>query len=624
MPAHPVSTYRLQIRAGFDLDAAAAVTGYLADLGVDTAYVSPLLQSTRGSDHGYDVTDVTRVDADRGGPEGLARFSAAARDAGLGVLADIVPNHMGISQPRENPWWWDVLTHGRSSAHADAFDIDWEVGEGRIRVPVLGAPLDEVIGDIRIDPAPAPESPTGLARYFEHILPLAPGSVGEGDDLATADGVRSVLERQHWELRFWQDEATDLNYRRFFAVTTLAAVRVERPEIFDATHAEVLRWVREGLVDGLRVDHPDGLADPGGYLARLAEATGGAYVLVEKILERSAHEPGAEPSEALPAWWATAGTTGYDALAEIDRVLVDPNGEQPLTALDGVLRGTVPVWGDMIHDTKRMIADTIQVSEIRRLVRGLPEPVADAEDALAELLACFPTYRSYLPAGIEDLHHAAREAERRRPDLADAIRTLVPVLSDATLEVTRRFEQTTGPVMAKGVEDTAFYRYTRLGSLTEVGGDPVVHEASKAPARSVGVDDHRPAALGHRGVLGDRQREADVLGAGDLGDAVVIEFDGPTVLDLSVGPSAGLEDRRRECAVDFMEPGVGRVRATAALQTRLRGAGRDRAVAAQGQGPGRAGRLLPGHRAQARHGGGRIVGGEDRCHEHVHRGGLLL
>ena len=478
MPAHPVSTYRLQIRAGFDLDAAAAVTGYLADLGVDTAYLSPLLQSTRGSDHGYDVADVTRVDADRGGPEGLARFSAAARDAGLGVLADIVPNHMGISQPVENPWWWDVLTHGRSSAHAEAFDIDWDFGEGRIRVPVLGAPLDDVIGDIRIDPAPAPESSTGLARYFEHILPLAPGSVREDDDLATADGVRSVLERQHWELRFWQDEATDLNYRRFFAVTTLAAVRVERPDIFDATHTEVLRWVREGLVDGLRVDHPDGLADPGAYLARLAEATGGAYVLVEKILERSAHEPGAEAPEALPAWWATAGTTGYDALAEIDRVLVDPNGEQPLTALDGVLRGTVPVWGDMIHDTKRMIADTIQVSEIRRLVRGLPEPVADADDALAELLACFPTYRSYLPAGIEDLHHAAREAERRRPDLADAIRTLVPVLSDATLEVTRRFEQTTGPVMAKGVEDTAFYRYTRLGSLTEVGGDPAVFALS--------------------------------------------------------------------------------------------------------------------------------------------------
>ncbi|GAA1946318.1 malto-oligosyltrehalose synthase [Microbacterium aquimaris] len=478
MPAHPVSTYRLQIRAGFDLDAAAAITGYLADLGADAAYLSPLLQSTRGSDHGYDVTDPTRVDAARGGPEALERFSEAAREAGLGILADIVPNHMGISKPQENPWWWDVLTHGRASVHAEAFDIDWAFGDGKVRVPVLGAPPAEAIGDIRVDPTPTPESATGLARYFDHILPLAPGSVHDTDDLTSADGVRAVLDRQNWELRFWQDEAAELNYRRFFAVTTLAAVRVERPEVFDAAHAEVLRWLREGLVDGLRVDHPDGLADPGGYLARLAQATEGAYVLVEKILERSAHEAAAEPPETLPAWWATAGTTGYDALAEIERVLIDPNGEQPLTALDGVLRGTVPVWTDMIHDTKRMIADTIQVSEIRRLVRCLPEPIADADDALAELLACFPTYRSYLPAGIDDLHHAVDEALRRRPDLADAVAALAPVLSDGSLEVARRFEQTTGPVMAKGVEDTAFYRYTRLGSLTEVGGDPSVFSLS--------------------------------------------------------------------------------------------------------------------------------------------------
>ena len=459
---HPTSTYRLQIRTSFDLDAAAAVTGYLRDLGVGWAYLSPLLQATSGSDHGYDVVDPSLVDVSRGGREGLDRFVAAARGAGLGVLVDIVPNHMGVSRPEENPWWWDVLTHGRGSRYADAFDVDWY---RKLRVPILGAPLDEAIADVRVDAA------AGVVRYFDHVLPLAPGTE-QGD-------VREVLSRQHWELLFWRDEASELNYRRFFAVTTLAGVRVEVPSVFEESHEEILRWVREGLVDGLRVDHPDGLADPGGYLARLAEAAGHPYVLVEKILEHSA----TDHPENLPAWWETDGTTGYDAMAEIDRVLVDPAGREPLDALDAALReDPTPAWADLIHDTKRMIADTIQVSEIRRLVRSLPVSVADAvpdaEDALAELLACFPTYRPYAVGdhlvGREWLDEAAAEASARRPELTHAITALVPVLADPRQEVSRRFAQTTGPVMAKGVEDTAFYRFTRLGTLTEVGGDPAV------------------------------------------------------------------------------------------------------------------------------------------------------
>jgi (1->4)-alpha-D-glucan 1-alpha-D-glucosylmutase len=485
----PASTYRLQIRESFDLAAAADIVDYLRDLGVSWAYLSPLLQATSGSDHGYDVVDPSRVDPARGGAAGLERFSAAARAAGLGVLVDVVPNHMGISEPRENTWWWDVLTNGRSSRYADAFDIDWEAGAGKVRVPVLGSPLAEVLasGDIEID------ADAGLARYFEHELPLAPGSV---DGLDATD-VAAVLERQNWELLFWRDEATELNFRRFFAVTTLAGLRVEVPEVFDESHAEILRWVREGLVDGLRIDHPDGLADPGGYLDRLAtalreaatERAGGAgpesaddvYVLVEKILEHAA----TEHPEALPDWWRTDGTTGYDAMAEIDRVLVDPAGEAPLTAIDAAVRadtGLAPYagWSDLIHETKRMIADTIQGSEIRRLVRCLPSAVRDAEeperlrDALAEVLACYPVYRSYLPAGQEWLDAAIAEASERRPDLAGTIETLAPLLADPASEFARRFQQTTGPVMAKGVEDTAFYRLTRLGTLTEVGGDPSV------------------------------------------------------------------------------------------------------------------------------------------------------
>lgn len=476
----PLSTYRLQIRESFTLDQAAEVTDYLRDLGVSWAYLSPILEATPGSDHGYDVVDVTRVDPARGGAEGLSRFVEAARAQSLGILIDIVPNHMGVSEPRTNAWWWDVLRQGRASAHATAFDIDWEFGAGKVRVPVLGDHLDAVIDEISYDPTPADDAPDGLIRYYDHVFPVAPGTGMDAAASGSRDAIEALLDAQNFELRFWQDEAADLNYRRFFAVTTLAGVRVELPEVFDATHAEILRWVREGLADGLRVDHPDGLVDPGGYLDRLSAALREAsddevgYVLGEKILEHG---------EALPSWWKTAGTTGYDALAEIDRVLTDPAGEAALDALDTRLRVDSDLapstgWHDLIHDTKRKIADSIQVSEIRRIVRGLPATLRDEfeadvlQDALAEVLACFPVYRSYLPAGRAHLDAAAGEAEVRRPELGDVIEKLVPALADTDLEIAWRFQQTTGPVMAKGVEDTAFYRYTRLGSLTEVGGDP--------------------------------------------------------------------------------------------------------------------------------------------------------
>ncbi len=483
MTKRPASTYRLQIQPAFDLDAAAQVAPYLADLGADWAYLSPLLRATEGSEHGYDVVDPSLVDPARGGRDGLDRFAAAARSTGLGILIDIVPNHMGIARPAQNPWWWDVLTHGRDSRYADAFDIDWDFGAGRVRVPILGAPLDVVLaeGDVKIDPDVSELGAHGVVRFYggEHVLPLAPDSVpfpvvGLGSaPLDDPRVLRQILERQHWEAVFWRREAAELNYRRFFAITTLAGLRVELPWVFEESHAEVLRWVRDGIADGLRIDHPDGLLDPGGYLEQLDAALQRAqapdtarYVLIEKILEHG---------EELPAWWETDGTTGYDALADIDRVLIDPDGEATLEQLDAHLRGGATAdYHQLIHETKRMIADTVQSAEVARLVRSLPQPVDHAADALAELLACFPVYRSYLPAGRAHLEEAAAQASARRPDLAESISRLVPSLADATLEVARRFQQTTGPVMAKGVEDTAFYRYTRLGSLTEVGGDPSV------------------------------------------------------------------------------------------------------------------------------------------------------
>ena len=236
---------------------------------MDWVYVSPILTAEKGSDHGYDVTDPSTVDPSRGGPEGLAALSRAAKDKGLGILADIVPNHMGVASPKQNPWWWQLLKEGRGSKYAEAFDVDWDFGGGKIRIPVLGS--DDDLDELKIV--------DDELRYYDHSFPLAEGTYTAGES------PREVHARQHYELVGWRRADADLNYRRFFAVNTLAGVRVEVPWVFDESHAEVVRWFREGLVDGLRIDHPDGLADPEGYLARLREATGGAYLLVEKILE---------------------------------------------------------------------------------------------------------------------------------------------------------------------------------------------------------------------------------------------------------------------------------------------------------------------------------------------------
>jgi (1->4)-alpha-D-glucan 1-alpha-D-glucosylmutase len=448
----PHSTYRLQVSPDFDLYAAARVLPYLHDLGVDWVYLSPLLASEPGSTHGYDVVAFDHLDEERGGEEGLAALSAEARRLGMGVLVDIVPNHVGVATPSEDPWWWDVLKLGRESEHATAFDVDWAAGDGRILIPVVGDDDEDAIRVV------ASGTGEGEVRYHDQRFPLAPGT--------------STLEEQHYELVSWRAADDDLNYRRFFAVNTLAAVRVEDPEVFAETHVEIKRWFDEGLVDGLRVDHPDGLRDPKRYLDDLAALTGGAYVLVEKILE---------PGEELPADWATAGTTGYDALAHIDRVLTDPAGEAPLTALEDRLRGTTVDWEQMVHDNKRAVADGILHSEVMRITREVERVLHTRDesvdedavaDAVAELLACFPVYRSYLPEGRDHLDQAFARAREQRPDLADTYAVLEPLLHDEWSQPARRFQQTSGMVMAKGVEDCSFYRWSRLTSLNEVGGDP--------------------------------------------------------------------------------------------------------------------------------------------------------
>ena len=278
----------------------------------------------------------------------------------MGVLVDIVPNHMGVASPEENAWWWDLLRLGRSSAYADAFDVDWEAFGGRVMVPVLG---DDGEPPHSAYPQPA----------------------------------------QHYELVSWRRGDSELNYRRFFTITTLAGVRVEDPRVFAESHREIGRWCAEGLVDGLRVDHPDGLRDPRAYLDDLAQLTGGAYVLVEKILE---------PGESLSPSWATAGTTGYDVLGLIDRVLVDPAGQAPLDAIEARLRGGPVDWASLTHDTRRAVADGPLLAEVRRIVRE--DPLTGSRARARWRLAHSTTRSSRLTVTVEPRRAEAVHGRARR------------------------------------------------------------------------------------------------------------------------------------------------------------------------------------------------------------------
>jgi len=444
-PVAPSATYRLQLTSDFSLLEAAAVTGYLAELGVGAVYVSPLLRSTTGSSHGYDVVDHRLVDPARGGDAGLAALAQACRRFGLGMVVDIVPNHMGVAVPMENHAWWDVLRLGRESPFARWFDIDWQTNAGKILIPVLGDDADPAT-DLRIAGAEL--------QYYEHRYPLAPGT-GEGSTAA-------VLERQHYKLVSFRLADTKQNYRRFFAESKLACLRVEDPEVFDATHAEILRWVSDYGVTGLRVDHPDGLVDPGGYLQRLAAAAPDCWITVEKITQ---------PGELLPSTWPVAGMTGYDALGEVNALLLDPAAEGAMTQLYVELTGDDRAFEQQVADGKRMVATTILRAELLRLARLVPE-VDDGLAALTELAVAFPVYRSYLPIGAEYLTEAVRRVTAGQPRLIAAIEAMLPRLLDPSDELCSRFQQLTGAIMAKGVEDTAYYRYTRFIGLNEVGGYP--------------------------------------------------------------------------------------------------------------------------------------------------------
>jgi (1->4)-alpha-D-glucan 1-alpha-D-glucosylmutase len=430
------------VRPDFDLKATAELTDYLADLGVSHLYTSPLLTATPGSEHGYDVVDHRHVNPEIGGEQGRRDLVAALATAGLGLVVDIVPNHAGVAVPAANPPWWDVLRAGRESAYANWFDIDWD--GGRLVIPVLGDEPD-ALDHLRVS--------GDELHYHDRRFPIAEGTGG--------GSAREVHDRQHYELVSWKRGDSEINYRRFFAIADLAGLRVEDPAVFDATHAELLRWYAEGAVQGIRVDHPDGLRDPAGYLRRLHDATPGAWLVVEKILE---------PQEELPHW-PVDGTTGYDALCEVCGVFVDPTTEAFFDTLDHHLTGGETSWQNLVHQTKRHVATTLLAAELTRLSRLAPE-IPKVAEAIAELAASFPVYRSYLPFGSRHLAKARSEAGRRRPHLTRALDLITGRLRNPEDELAIRFQQFTGAVMAKGVEDTAFYRWTRFTARNEVGNDP--------------------------------------------------------------------------------------------------------------------------------------------------------
>jgi (1->4)-alpha-D-glucan 1-alpha-D-glucosylmutase len=425
---NPTSTYRVQLRPEFTFADAQAEVEYLRLLGVGALYASPVLDAVPGSTHGYDVVDPSRARPELGGDDEFLALAGRLRDAGLGLVVDIVPNHMSVAVPKVNAWWWDVLRHGRDSRYATYFDIDWS--RGRLLVPVLGADDDEltVDGDELV--------------YYDHRFPIAPGTDGGTPG--------EVHARQHYELVSWRRGNAELNYRRFFDITTLAAVRVEDPEVFEATHGAVLRWVADGHVTGLRVDHPDGLADPGEYMRRLRAAAPGAWLVVEKILQ---------PGERLPASWPVDGTTGYDALREFCGVFVDPAGEAPYTSF-AEKSGVDVDFAAVTERSRRLVTDTILVAEVRRIAALLSDVDQDsARTEVAETMIAFPVYRSYLPEGDAHWTEAVTSAELDRQVRAGG-------------ELATRIQQTSGMVVAKGTEDTAFYRYARFAALNEVGGAP--------------------------------------------------------------------------------------------------------------------------------------------------------
>ncbi len=556
-PDHqPCATYRVQLHKGFDLAQAAALVGYLRDLGISHFYSSPVLQAAPGSTHGYDVMDHARVNEELGGEKAFTNICDTLARNHIQLMLDIVPNHMSIAGSG-NAWWWDVLENGQASNFAHYFDVDWSPPEAKLKnrvlIPILGDHYGRVIeaGEIQL----FRDGGRFILKYFDHTLPVAPRSLddilhnaaarAESDELAfiadcyhrlpfswetdrtklaarhrakvvlqqqlerlcakqpdvaeaidevvlefndSADELDVLLERQNYRLAFWRTARDELDYRRFFDVNFLMGLRTEDERVFYDTHARVLEWVAEGRVTGLRIDHPDGLRDPEGYFERLRSLAPQAWIVAEKILMSG---------ERLPVSWPVEGTTGYDFVSRVAGVMVDPTGEQPLSEFYAEFTGEPTDYAELVRKKKLLALDALFGADQTRLAELFSDVCErnrryrdytrrELRLVLREAIACMPVYRTYIrgrestvsetdSALIEQaIETAKKNREDLDPELFDFLRDilLLRVRGGTEHELVMQFQQQTGPVMAKGVEDTTFYNFNRLVALNEVGGDP--------------------------------------------------------------------------------------------------------------------------------------------------------
>jgi (1->4)-alpha-D-glucan 1-alpha-D-glucosylmutase len=569
-PAIPIATYRLQLTASFDFDAAAAIVPYLKALGITHLYASPFMKARKGSTHGYDIVDHSQINPELGGDAGFERLSRALAQHDLGLILDFVPNHVGVHFA-DNPWWLDVLEWGPASPHAVSFDIDWDLlpyrARGGVLLPILGSSYGQALENGEIELRYDPGEGSFSAWYFEHRLPIAPERYSEmlraivreagaedsaagkrilelasrykglrhpnrkqapafkaelkaiagGADIiarglqayragpnraAQISALHHLLERQHYKLGHWRLASSDINYRRFFDVNTLAGLRVEDAATFDATHSLVKKLIAEGRLQGMRLDHIDGLRDPAQYFQRLRRLIRDAqgkdakpfYMVIEKILGEH---------EKLHAFAGVHGTTGYEWLNAITRVLVDDSGLGPLDEVWRQISNMPPKLEPILKNAKRRVLETLLTSEFTVLARLLARIASGhystrdySADSLRQALELyvlhFPVYRTYLTSADPTIHDRkliSDTIEKARADWFAADEGIFEFLRDTlTMDLIkpggpahsaprlRRFalkvQQFTGPMMAKSLEDTTFYRYHRLLALNEVGGDP--------------------------------------------------------------------------------------------------------------------------------------------------------
>ncbi|EPE96653.1 malto-oligosyltrehalose synthase [Rhizobium grahamii] len=466
----PTSTYRIQFRNGMTFDRVVKAVPCLRDLGVSHLYASPIFTAVKGSSHGYDVTNCNEIDPDLGGRQGFERLSEALKHEGMGLILDVVPNHMAASV--ENPWWTHVLKFGGSSRYSNYFDIDWSE---RLTLPVLGKAFDQALADGEIVLRPDQSTSEWHLAYFDTLLPLNPASVTSVADPADPREIANVHNAQAWRLIHWKDAASHLSYRRFFEVTGLVGLRVEEDDVFDASHALILDLVRSRQVQGLRLDHIDGLTDPTSYLRRLRKKIGpDVFLVVEKILGKA---------ETLPFDWPVQGTTGYEFITALSNLFIEPEGAGAIGESYASIAGASSNYRQGLREAKSLMVEQNFRGETRRLIRLARSSRTDlSEDeigkAIKEILVAFPVYRTYGQQGALDQQDAA-VLQRVLVEAAqhlehhDALDWIGSVLLDGSQpEFRARLQQLSGPIMAKAVEDTLFYRFNRLLAANEVGGDP--------------------------------------------------------------------------------------------------------------------------------------------------------